>query len=112
MDQETRSELQGRLRSIEGHVRGVARMVEQDAECMDILHQFIALRGAIDRAAARLLRAHLHGCLSRRLTEQGPQAYEEVLREVSALLLGRPGRHAYGPKTQDTRNLSQEVKGP
>lgn len=52
-----------RLRRAEGQVRGVARMVEEDQYCMDILTQISAARAALDNVAVELLRDHAKHCL-------------------------------------------------
>jgi len=57
-------ELKKRLNRIEGQVRGVAKMVENDTYCIDILTQVSAVRAALDKVALELLRDHAHHCLS------------------------------------------------
>ena len=53
-----------RLRRAEGQVRGVARMVEQDKYCIDIITQITAAQAALDRVALELIREHAKHCLS------------------------------------------------
>ena len=57
-----REEALKRLRTIEGHIRGVARMVEEEAYCIDILHQTLAVQRAIDKLNQDLLEGHLQTC--------------------------------------------------
>ncbi len=52
-----------RLRRIEGQARGLARMVEEDRYCIDIMQQIASLRAAADAVALVLLRDHLEGCV-------------------------------------------------
>jgi DNA-binding FrmR family transcriptional regulator len=52
-----------RLNRIEGQVRGVARMIEEDRYCVDILTQISALRSALDGLAMELLQDHTQGCV-------------------------------------------------
>ena len=52
-----------RLRRIEGQVRGLARMVEEERYCIDILHQVQAVKSALTRAETELLRAHASDCV-------------------------------------------------
>lgn len=52
-----------RLKRIEGQVRGVAKMVEEDRYCVDILHQIEAIRGALGRVEDELLKAHTRHCV-------------------------------------------------
>mgnify|MGYP001054926778 CR=1 FL=1 len=57
-------QLQKRLNRIEGQVRGVSKMVEQDKYCIDILTQVSAAKAALDKVALELLRDHAKHCLT------------------------------------------------
>jgi CsoR family transcriptional regulator, copper-sensing transcriptional repressor len=59
----TKDELQARLRRIEGQVRGVERMVEEDRYCIDVLTQISAIQAALDKVALGLLDGHAHTCV-------------------------------------------------
>jgi DNA-binding FrmR family transcriptional regulator len=59
----TKDQLQTRLRRIEGQVRGVERMVEQDRYCIDVLTQIAAVQAALDKVALGLLDGHAHTCV-------------------------------------------------
>lgn len=61
--EDNKPKILSRLRRIEGQVRGVARMVEQDRYCIDILTQTQALRAALARIEAMLLRDHIDHCV-------------------------------------------------
>jgi DNA-binding FrmR family transcriptional regulator len=52
-----------RLRRIEGQVRGIQKMLDEDRECEDMLTQTMAVRSAIDNVGARIMEYHLEGCL-------------------------------------------------
>lgn len=52
-----------RLRTIEGHVKGVTRMVEDDAYCLDIVCQIKAIQAALQKVSASILNRQLHACL-------------------------------------------------
>lgn len=58
-----RSRLTNRLRRIEGQVRGVAKMIEADRYCLDVLTQLHAARAALARVEANLLKDHLTHCI-------------------------------------------------
>ena len=60
---ETKSELTVRLRRIEGQVRGVLRMVEEDRDCPDILQQMSAIRSALHQSSLVMARAYAIRCL-------------------------------------------------
>ena len=60
----TKDQLRDRLARIEGQVRGVARMVEDDRYCIDVLTQISAVRAALDKVALGLLDGHARHCLA------------------------------------------------
>jgi DNA-binding FrmR family transcriptional regulator len=59
----SRQQLLGRLAKIEGQVRGVARMVEEDRYCIDVVTQINAVRAALDKVGLGLLDGHVRHCL-------------------------------------------------
>jgi CsoR family transcriptional regulator, copper-sensing transcriptional repressor len=59
----TKDQLQTRLRRIEGQVRGIERMVEEDRYCIDVLTQISAIQAALDKVALGLLDDHAHTCV-------------------------------------------------
>lgn len=72
--------LLARLKRIEGHVRGRAKMVDEDPYCVDILQQIASLRAAANGVAGVLLRDHLEGCvLPGTTTEARDQNIDEVI---------------------------------
>jgi CsoR family transcriptional regulator, copper-sensing transcriptional repressor len=60
----TKEQLQHRLSRIEGQVRGIKGMVEEDRYCIDVLTQITAVRSALDRVALGLLDGHTRHCLA------------------------------------------------
>ena len=79
---EHKDELLKRLRRAEGQVRGVHRMVEEDAYCIDILTQVSAATKALERVALALLDDHLSHCVAQAAAEGGEVATEK-LKEAS-----------------------------
>lgn len=63
MDRENKPKLLNRLNRIEGQVRGVARMVEEDRYCIDILTQMRALKAALAKVENEILKTHLEHCV-------------------------------------------------
>jgi DNA-binding FrmR family transcriptional regulator len=59
----TKDQLIGRLRRVEGQVRGVERMVEEDRYCIDVLTQIGAIQAALDKVALGLLDEHARHCV-------------------------------------------------
>ena len=82
----TKDQLRDRLARIEGQVRGVARMVEEDRYCIDVLTQISAIQAALDRVALGLLDDHARHCLVG--GHGGPTDPEEQVQE----LMGAVGR--------------------
>ncbi len=58
-----------RLARIEGHVRGIQRMVEEDTPCPDVLVQIAAVRSALNRVGQVILEDHLRGCMVRAIQD-------------------------------------------
>ncbi len=77
--------LLARLRRAEGQVRGIARMVDEDVYCIDILTQVSAATKALESVALTLLEDHLRHCVAQATAEGGPVA-EEKLREANAAI--------------------------
>jgi CsoR family transcriptional regulator, copper-sensing transcriptional repressor len=74
-----------RLRRIEGQVRGIARMIEEDKYCIDVLTQISAVNSALRSVALNLLDEHLNHCVTRAVAEGGDQA-QDKLTEASAAI--------------------------
>ena len=84
----TKDQLNQRLARIEGQVRGVARMVEQDRYCIDILTQISAIQAALDKVALGVLDDHARHCLlgeGEGPTEPAAQA-DELMGAVGRLM--------------------------
>jgi DNA-binding FrmR family transcriptional regulator len=61
--------IQNRLRRIEGQVRGLQRMVDEDAYCVDILTQVAAAQTALEQVAVRVLDGHVRGCVAEAVSD-------------------------------------------
>ncbi len=81
MDEQTKK-LTNRLKSIEGHVRGVQKMVEDGAYCIDIVNQILAIQSALQKVSSQVLDEHLHTCVTTAIQGDDPEERERVLREV------------------------------
>jgi CsoR family transcriptional regulator, copper-sensing transcriptional repressor len=77
--------LQGRLRRIEGQVRGLQRMIENDEYCIDILTQISAASNALKRVALELLDDHIRHCVANQ-TESGKDMVREATAAVERLV--------------------------
>lgn len=77
-------EILSRLRKIEGQVRGIQRMVEQDSYCVDVLTQISAVVSGMEKVGTRLLRSHIRGCVRDALHagESSDEKVDELVRVV------------------------------
>ena len=91
MNEDTRPRLLNRLRRIEGQVRGVARMVEEDRYCIDVLTQLRAIRAALSRVESELLKGHLSHCIESAIVS-GDQAEQRQKASELIELLERAAR--------------------
>lgn len=91
MIEDGKSRLLNRLRRIEGQVRGVARMVEEDRYCIDVLTQLRAVRAALTRVESEMLKAHLGRCIETAIVS-GDQAEQRRKAEELIALLERAPR--------------------
>ena len=74
-----------RLRRIEGQVRGLQRMVEEDTYCVDVLTQISAATRALQAVAIGLLEDHLGHCVTQAIEQGGPEAEEKVKEAAQAI---------------------------
>ena len=74
-----------RLRRIEGQVRGLQRMVDEDVYCIDVLTQVSAVTRALQAVALGLLEDHLGHCVAQAIEQGGPQAEEKVREAAEAI---------------------------
>jgi DNA-binding FrmR family transcriptional regulator len=80
-----KSAIQQRLRRVEGQVRGVQRMVDEDAYCIDVLTQIAAATKALQAVALELLDEHLAHCVADALAQGGDAAQDKVAEASAAI---------------------------
>lgn len=81
------SETQHRLSRIEGHIRGVKRMLDEQSECEQILIQLSAVRAALNQVTIKLLQGHMETCIHDCvMSGQGPQALERLEGALAQVL--------------------------
>ena len=72
-----------RVNRVEGQIRGIGRMIEEDRYCIDVLTQLAAVRSALDALGLELLEHHLHGCVQQAVrTGSGGPAIDEALAVI------------------------------
>jgi len=72
-----------RLKTIEGHLRGVIRMVEEDAYCIDVIRQIQAVEGALNKVSTKILEDHLNSCVITAVQGNDKSERERVLKEIT-----------------------------
>ncbi len=72
-----------RLKTAEGHLRGIQRMVDDDVYCIDIIRQIQAVQSALNRVSSLLLEGHLNSCLIGAVRGEDPDERERVLKEIA-----------------------------
>jgi CsoR family transcriptional regulator, copper-sensing transcriptional repressor len=82
----TKDELLARLARVEGQVRGLARMVEYDRYCIDVLTQISAAQAALDKVALGLLDDHTRHCVIDAGEEEREERSAEMMAAVGRLL--------------------------
>ena len=87
-----RSQLIRRLSRMEGQVRGIARMIEREEYCVDILQQTAALRAAVDSLSILILEDHVSGCVRTAAERGNADEYVDEVIDVVRRTLGRPVR--------------------
>jgi DNA-binding FrmR family transcriptional regulator len=91
MERENKPRLLNRLNRIEGQVRGVARMVDEDRYCIDILTQLQAVRAALAKVETEMLRDHLGHCIEGAVVSGDRDQQRQKASELIELL-GRASR--------------------
>ncbi len=74
-----------RLKSVEGHIRGINRMLEQDAYCIDVIQQIQAVQAALNKISKMILDEHLNSCVITAIRGDDPAERERVLREIGSV---------------------------
>ena len=71
-----------RLKTVEGHLRGITRMVEEDAYCIDVIRQIQAVEAALNKVSSIILEDHLNTCVITAIQGEDPRERERVLNEI------------------------------
>ena len=86
-----------RLKIVEGHIRGIQRMLEDDKYCIDIISQIQAVQAALNKISANLLDTHLNSCVITAIEGEDPTERTQVLNEIIEVF--------------ETANKVQSIKG-
>ena len=81
-DDAQKQQIISRLRSIEGHIRGIERMVTEDAYCIEVMKQTLAVQKALDKLNTLILQDHLENCVTDAIRGQSQRAREKAIGEI------------------------------
>jgi CsoR family transcriptional regulator, copper-sensing transcriptional repressor len=85
MDDTTRKAVTQRLASASGHIKGVERMVDEEAYCIDVIQQIQAVQAALSKVSTLVLDNHLNSCVIAVVQGEDPSDRERVLREITSV---------------------------
>ncbi|MDD3364808.1 MAG: metal-sensitive transcriptional regulator [Syntrophomonas sp.] len=87
MQGDPRKSVISRLRRIEGQVRGVQRMIEEEADCGEILNQIAAIKSAVNHAGIVIFENHARQCINKSFNEtEKDQSFDEIVRVMSRFI--------------------------
>jgi CsoR family transcriptional regulator, copper-sensing transcriptional repressor len=72
-----------RLKTAEGHLRGIQRMLDEGAYCIDVIRQIQAVQAALNKVSAQILDQHLNSCLVNAIQGEDPRERQRVLKEIA-----------------------------
>lgn len=84
-DEATKKMLIKRLKTIEGQIRGVQNMIDEDKYCNDILIQLLAINKSIKSVSNQILKNHLSTCVVRDIKNDDPEIIDEVMKLIGRL---------------------------
>lgn len=85
MDEKTQTDLTRRLASAAGHIKGIERMVAEEAYCIDIIKQIQAVQSALHKVNTLMLENHLRTCVTTAIRGDDADEREQMLREVTSV---------------------------
>lgn len=83
MDDTTRNAIERRLASAAGHIKGIQRMVADDAYCIDVIQQIQAVQAALNKVSTMLLDNHLRTCVTTAIQGEDAEERERMLQELT-----------------------------
>jgi DNA-binding FrmR family transcriptional regulator len=82
-----RKKVVDRLSRIEGHIRGIKKMVEEDRDCPELLHQIAAVKAALNKTGELILEDHIESCLIDAVRQGSTEEYVKNLKEAITKLI-------------------------
>ena len=74
-----------RLKTIEGHIRGIEKMIENDEYCIDVIRQIQAVQAALNKVSTTVLDGHLNSCVVTAVRGENVEERERVLKEIAEI---------------------------
>ncbi len=74
-----------RLKNVEGHIRGIQRMLEEGKYCIDVIRQIQAVQAALNKVSNQILDEHLNSCVITAIRGDDPAERERVLTEITSV---------------------------
>lgn len=74
-----------RLKTVEGHLRGIQRMVEDETYCVDVIRQIQAVQAALNKVSTLILEEHLNSCVITAVRGEDADERERVLKEITSV---------------------------
>jgi len=90
LDDAERKSLISRLNRIEGQVRAIRRMVEDETYCVDVLHLIAAVQAALGKVGSIVLENHMQGCVTEAFSSGNTRKRQKMVRELTEIF------HRYG----------------
>ncbi|TFG61386.1 MAG: metal-sensing transcriptional repressor [Spirochaetales bacterium] len=84
--EKTKGNLISRLRKVEGQIRGITRMVEEDLYCDDVLNQIRSVESALNGIRKMLLEAHIKSCVVEQIHEGRQEVVEELMTTIGKMV--------------------------
>ena len=72
-----------RLKNVEGHIRGIQRMIDEEKYCIDVIRQINAAQAALNKVSTIILEEHLNSCVITAVRGDDPNERERVLQEIT-----------------------------
>jgi CsoR family transcriptional regulator, copper-sensing transcriptional repressor len=82
---DTKNQMVKRMNRIEGQIRGITKMIENDVYCDDILHQFMSVESAINGVKTQLLEAHMKSCVIQQIQDGETEVVDELLQTIKKM---------------------------
>ena len=83
MDDQNKQTVTRRIATAAGHLKGIERMVEEDAYCIDVIRQIQAIEAALNKVSAQILEGHLNSCVTTAIQGNDKKERERVLKEIT-----------------------------